>query len=127
MCAAAWSVHHVRARTPPFVYGGDDYLFVLFDGSCEVRAITSPAGALAAAAAAILLPLLGMARVCAPAAHGHACPPPMALLPLLGMAVCAPAAHACPPPMALTGSLGCCCVRPALAAGVAGDKWEIQK
>jgi hypothetical protein len=82
MCAAAWRVHHVRARTPPFVYGGDDCLFVLFDGSCEVRAITSPAGALAgalaAAAAAILLPLLGMA-VRAPPPAAHACPPPMAL------------------------------------------------
>ena len=53
------SVHHVRARTPRFACGGDDYLFILLDGVSKVRAIASPATALAAAAAAIaaLLPL----------------------------------------------------------------------
>ena len=51
VCVAAWSVHHVRALASSFVSGGDDYLFLLFDGSCMVRATTSPATALAAAAA----------------------------------------------------------------------------
>jgi hypothetical protein len=69
------SVHHVRARTPRFASGGDDYLFILFDGSCKVCATTSPAAALAAAAAAICAPPLGMR--CAIAAHTY--PPPMAL------------------------------------------------
>ena len=57
------------------VCGGDDYLFILFDGSCKVCATTSPAAALAAAAAAICAPPLGMR--CAIAAHTY--PPPMAL------------------------------------------------
>jgi hypothetical protein len=51
VCVAAWSMHHVRALASSFVSGGDDYLFLLFDGSCMVRATTSPATALAAAAA----------------------------------------------------------------------------
>jgi hypothetical protein len=65
----------VRARAARFVCGGDDYLFILFDGSCKVCATTSPAAALAAAAAAICAPPLGMR--CAIAAHTY--PPPMAL------------------------------------------------
>jgi hypothetical protein len=69
------SVHHVRARTPRFASGGDDYLFILFDGSCKVCATTSPAAALAAAAAAICAPPLG---TCA-ARAAHTCPLPMAL------------------------------------------------
>ena len=76
MCARRRaSVHPVRARAPRFVCGGDDYLFILFDGSCKVCATTSPAAALAAAAAAICAPPLGMR--CAIAAHTY--PPPMAL------------------------------------------------
>ena len=43
------SVHPVRARAPRFVCGGDDYLFILFYGSCKVCATISPAAALAAA------------------------------------------------------------------------------
>ena len=76
MCAQRRaSVHLVRARTPLFVCGGDDYLFILIVGSCKVSATTSPAAALAAAAAAICAPPLGMR--CAIAAHTY--PPPMAL------------------------------------------------
>ena len=77
LCVAAWSVHHVGALAASFVSGGDDYLFILFDGNYQVRATTSPAAALAAAAAAIAA-LLPSASVHAPAAH-DACPPPMAL------------------------------------------------
>ena len=75
LCVAAWSVHHVGALAASFVSGGDDYLFILFDGNYQVRATTSPAAALAAAAAAICAPPLGMR--CAIAAHTY--PPPMAL------------------------------------------------
>ena len=67
------SLHPVRARAPRFVCGGDDYLFILFDGSCKVCATTSPAAALAAAAAAICAPPLGMRCTCCsrvPSAHG---------------------------------------------------------
>ena len=39
------SAHHVRARTPRFACGGDDYLFILFDGISQVRAISPPAPA----------------------------------------------------------------------------------
>jgi hypothetical protein len=46
-------VHHVRARTPRFASGGDDYLLILLVESCTVRAFASPAAALAALAAAI--------------------------------------------------------------------------
>jgi hypothetical protein len=53
----------VRALASSFVSGGDDYLFLLFDGSCKVRATTSPATALAAAAAAIV------ALLCSQHAH----------------------------------------------------------
>ena len=58
MCVAAWSVHHVRALASSFVCGGDDYLFILFDGSSQVRATTSPATALAAATATSVALLL---------------------------------------------------------------------
>ena len=63
----AWSVHHVRALTPSFVSGGDDYLFLLADGSCKVRATSSPATTLASAAAAIvaLVTLLAAVSACA--------------------------------------------------------------
>ena len=67
-------MHHVRARTPRFACGGDDYLyFVLFHGSFQVRAIASPATALAAAAAAIACAAVGMRLLCSscvPSAHG---------------------------------------------------------
>ena len=86
LCVAAWSVHHVGALAASFVSGGDDYLFILFDGNYQVRATTSPAAALAAAAAAICAPPLGMR--------------------------CAIAAYTYPPPMALTG----CCMRAALGS-----------
>ena len=59
------NVHPVRACSQPFVCGGDDYLFVLFDGSCKVRATSSPAAALAAAAAAIVALLLCSVLACA--------------------------------------------------------------
>ena len=75
LCVATWSVHHVRALASSFVSGGDDYLFILFDGSCKVYATTSPAAALAAAAAAIVALLLS-ACACSAA---RACPPPMSL------------------------------------------------
>jgi hypothetical protein len=48
------SVHHVRARTPRFASGGDDYLFISLVGGCKVRAIASPATPLAGVAAAII-------------------------------------------------------------------------
>ena len=63
----AWSVYHVHALTPFFVSGGDDYLFLLIDGSCKVRATSSPVVALAAAAAVIvaLVTLLAAVLACA--------------------------------------------------------------
>jgi hypothetical protein len=77
LCVAAWNVHHVRALASSFVSGDDDYLFILFDGNYKVRASTSPATVLAAAAAAIVALLLS-------AWHAHALcfshmPAPMAL------------------------------------------------
>ena len=48
------NVHPVRACSQPFVCGGDDYLFILFDGSFQVRAVVSPVASLAGAAAAPL-------------------------------------------------------------------------
>ena len=93
------SVHPVRARAPRFVCGGDDYLFILFDGSCKVCATTSPAAALAAAAAAICAPPLAMRCTCCsrvPSAHGAD--------RLWNAALCARLS----------------------AAGVAGDNWQIQ-
>ena len=51
-------MYHVRARTPRFACGGDDYLFILLDGISQVRAIASPVTALAAAAATIVALLL---------------------------------------------------------------------
>jgi hypothetical protein len=48
------SAHHVRAHTPRFASGGDDYFFILIVGSCKVRALASPAAALAALATAIV-------------------------------------------------------------------------
>ena len=65
----------MHARTPRFACGGDDYLFILFDGISPVRAIPPPAAATAAATAAIAAQLLS-ARVCCAA---HSCPPPMGL------------------------------------------------
>ena len=101
MCQWRASVHYVRARTPPFACGGDDYLLVLFDGDFQVRAIASPAAVLAPAAAAI-----------ACAAVGMPCSAP----------------HACPLPMALWQAVDCCFIRAQLlAAEVASDKWQIQK
>jgi hypothetical protein len=101
MCAAALSVHHVRARMPPFVCGGDDYLFVLFDGSSQVRAIASPASAIAAAAAAIaaLLPL---------SHHVHA------------LALLTHACHLCP---WASQAEDCCTIRAAL--GGWGGAWQV--
>ena len=49
------SAHHVRARTPRFASGGDDYFLILLVESCKVRAIASPAAALTALAAAIVV------------------------------------------------------------------------
>ena len=99
LCVAAWSVHHVGALAASFVSGGDDYLFILFDGNYQVRATTSPAAALAAAAAAICAPPLGMRCTCCsrvPSAHGAD--------RLWNAALCARLS----------------------AAGVAGDNWQIQ-
>ena len=109
MCRWRASVHHVRARTPRFACGGDDYLYsVLFHGSFQVRTIASPATALAAPAAAAI--------ACAGPAVG------MRLLwPLLLM-------RGCPLPMALWQAVGCCFIRAQLlAAEVASDKWQIQE
>ncbi len=68
------SAHHVRARTPRFASGGDDYLLVLLVESCKVRANASPAAALAALAAAIVTLCtrcaLLRARSHVPFAHG---------------------------------------------------------
>ena len=91
----------MRALASSFVSGGDDYLFLLFDGSCQVRATTSPATALAAAAAMIVALLLS-ACTCS-------------------------AAHACPSPVALTGCGLLLHARSSVAAGAAGNKWQIQK
>ena len=55
LCVAAWNVHHVRALASSFVSGDDDYVFILFDGNYKVRASTSPATVLAAAAAIVAL------------------------------------------------------------------------
>ena len=44
----------MRAHTPRFASGGDDYFFTLIVGSCKVRALASPAAALAALATAIV-------------------------------------------------------------------------
>ena len=95
----------MRARTPRFACGGDDYLFILFDGISPVRAIPPPAAATAAATAAIAAQLLS-ARVCCAA---HSCPPPMGLT---GRGLLLPARYLC---------------AQLLAAGVACDKWQIQK
>ena len=70
------SAHHVRARTPRFASGGDDYLLVLLVESCKVRANASPAAALAALAAAIVTLCTRCALRSVPA---HMCPSPMAL------------------------------------------------
>lgn len=103
MCAQRRaSVHPVRARTPLFVCGGDDYLFILIVGSCKVSANTSPAAALAAAAAAICVPPLGMAA--------------RALLLTHGLRPCGP--HR------LWTAAACAEL---WAAGVARGKWQIQK
>ena len=98
LCVAAWSVHPVRALTSSFVCGGDDYLFILFDGNSQVRATPSPAAALAAAAAAIAALL--------PSASVHALLLTHALRPWPSQAVA--------------------CAQ-LLAAGVACDNWQIQK
>ena len=64
------SAHHVRARTPRFASGGDDYFLILLVESCKVRAIASPAAALAALAAAIVV----LCTRCSVLAH--TCPSP---------------------------------------------------
>ena len=98
MCRWRASVHHVRARTPRFACGGDDYLyFVLFHGSFQVRAIASPATALAAAAAAIACAAVGMRLLCS--------------------------SHACPRPMALWQAVDCCFIRAQLLA--ADVRWRV--
>ena len=51
----------MRARTPRFVCGGDNYLFILLDGISLVRAIALPVAAAAAATAAIAALLLLLA------------------------------------------------------------------
>jgi hypothetical protein len=99
LCVAAWSVHHVGALAASFVSGGDDYLFILFDGNSQVRATTSSAAALAAAAAAAIAALL-------PSASVHALLLTHALRPWPSQAVA--------------------CAQ-LLAAGVACDNWQIQK
>jgi hypothetical protein len=48
MCLQCTSAHHVRARTPHFASGGDEYLLIILIKSCKVRAIASPTAALAA-------------------------------------------------------------------------------
>ena len=101
MCRWRASVHHVRARTPRFVCGGDDYLFILFDGISQVRAIPPPALATAAATAAIAAP-----RSCC--RHERAVLLTRALHPWASQGV------------------DCCSLR-LLAGGVACDKWHIQK
>jgi peptidoglycan/LPS O-acetylase OafA/YrhL len=100
VCRWRASVHHVRARTPRFVCGGDDYLFILFDGISQVRAIPPPAPATAAATAAIAAAAVGMSVLCCslvPTAHG--------------------------PHRSWTAAP---CAQ-LLATGVACDKWRIQK
>ena len=71
------SAHHVRARTPRFASGGDDYFLILLVESCKVRVIASPAAALTALAAAIVVlckrcALLGArsTRALRPSPHG---------------------------------------------------------
>ena len=68
----------MRALTPSFVSGGDDYLFLLVDGSCKVRVTSSPVAALAAAAAAIvaLVPLLAAVSACTCSVLSPLTPPP---------------------------------------------------
>ena len=65
----------MRARTPLFACGGDDYLFILLDGISQVRAIASPAAA-AAAAAAIAALLLLSACACSVLLTHALCPWP---------------------------------------------------
>ena len=71
-------MHHVRARTPRFACGGDDYLFILFDGISQVRAIPPPAPATAAATAAIAAPR-SCCRVSVLCCSLASCPLPMGL------------------------------------------------
>jgi hypothetical protein len=104
LCVAAWNVHHVRALASSFVSGDDDYLFILFDGNYKVRASTSPATVLAAAAAAIVALLLS-------AWHAHA--------------LCFSHAGTHGPHRSWTAA-ACACAQ-LLVAGVACDKWQIQK
>ena len=97
------SVHHVRARTPRFASGGDDYLLNLLVESWKVCAIASPAAALAALTTAIVALCTHSHRALLCAAHTHA------LRPWPSQAVWTAAACA-----------------QLLANGVAGDKLEIQ-
>ena len=69
------SVHHVRARTPRFASGGDDYLLNLLVESWKVCAIASPAAALAALTAAIVALCTHIHRALLCAAHTHALRP----------------------------------------------------
>jgi hypothetical protein len=101
LCVAAWNVHHVRALASSFVSGDDDYLFILFDGNYKVRASTSPATVLAAAAAIVALLLSAW--------HAHA--------------LCFSHAGTHGPHRSWTAAA---CAQ-LLAAGVACDKWQIQK
>jgi hypothetical protein len=108
MCLHAACERAARAPPPPtprFASGGDDCLLNLLVESCKVRAIASPAAALAALAAAIVMPCThaAVARALLCAAHTHAlCPWPSQAVTA---AVCAQL----------------------LAGGVACDKWQIQK
>jgi hypothetical protein len=92
-------VHHVRALASSFVSGDDDYLFILFDGNYKVRASTSPATVLAAAAAIVALLLSAW--------HAHA--------------LCFSHAGTHGPHRSWTAAA---CAQ-LLAAGVACDKWQI--
>jgi hypothetical protein len=75
------SVHHVRAHTPRFASGGDEYLLIFIVEGFKVRAIALPAAALAALAIAIVafgtccvaltsVPLLSRQCSRVPFAHG---------------------------------------------------------
>jgi hypothetical protein len=93
------SEHHVHARTPRFASGGDDYLFIIIIESCKVRAIASPAAALAALASAIVVLGTRCAALCCS---------------------CVPFAHA---PW-LSQAVGCCSTRAATSSWGGGD-WRV--